>query len=86
MSHKTPEPPEVPDEFDHMIEAFWSLNRSRSHNGFSLQPVQWTEFEAWQRGTGTLLTHDERKIIMQLFTVLDNAIDDDKPKPENVKP
>lgn len=83
MSHKTPEPPEVPEEYFPLIEVFWSLNRSRTHNGYTLQPMQWLEFEAWQRGTGTLLTHDERKIIMQLFPVLDGAIDDDKPKPEH---
>jgi hypothetical protein len=80
MAHKTPEPLGVPQELDHIVEAFWSLNRSRIHNGYSMQPLQWVEFEAWQRGTGTVLTHDERKIIMQLFPVLDNAIEDDKPK------
>lgn len=86
MAHKTPEVPDVPEEIQWLLEAFWSLNRSRIHNGMSLQPVQWTEFEAWQRGTGTLLTHDERRIVMDLFPVLDDAIDAERPKPEGDTP
>ncbi|MCY0150878.1 hypothetical protein OEG84_25060 [Hoeflea sp. G2-23] len=83
MEHKTPEQPEVPDECQFLLDAFWSLNGTRIHNGMTLQPVQWAEFEAWQRGTGNILTHDERKIVMDLFPVLDEAIDAERPKPES---
>lgn len=82
MAHKTPDQPDVPDELLFLLDAFWSLNRSRIHNGVSLQPVQWIEFEAWQRGAGTVLTHDERKIVMDLFPVLDDAIEAERPRAE----
>jgi len=60
-----------------IYEAFWQINTRRTHNGVSLQPVHYQEFEAWQRGTGNVLTHDERKIVFELFDVFDSVVADE---------
>lgn len=80
VGHEGPPEPEIPDEFAFLLEAFWDLNQRRQSNGYELQPIQWLEYEAWERGTGNLLTHDERLIVMRLPTIFDQAVIDNRPK------
>lgn len=77
---ESPEQPDVPSEYEFLLDAFWSLNNGRSSNGFSLNPVSWLEQEAWQRGTGNVLTNDETRIIMSLFGVHDSEMEECRPK------
>ena len=80
----TPDSPELPIELDYLLQAFWSLNNRRTNNGFGLNPVQWVEMEAWQRGTGDFLTNDEAGILMSLFTVFDVSVEENSPKKPEV--
>lgn len=77
-----PQEPEIPDEIIHILNAFWGVNNLRQSNGFSLNPVRYSDLEDWQRGTGNLLTNDEIKIVMRLFSVFDEVAAEMQPKPE----
>ena len=78
-----PEPLEIDTNYNYILEHFWDIQNLRSSNGYSLNPVSWLEVEAWQRGTGNLLTNDEAKIIMGLFRVFDEAYKDIQTKDED---
>ncbi len=47
--------PDFPDEYTFAWEAFFDLNQCRSSNGFGVNPISYTEIDAYTRLTGKVL-------------------------------
>lgn len=62
-------PPPMPPDFAHLWNAFIELHNARSGNGFSGNPISFTEIAAYRAVTGIDLSVWEVKVIRALDTV-----------------
>lgn len=66
MSHKTPEPVDIPEAASHVWEWFWKLSAQRSSGFGGAEPISWLEMDAWARLTNTLVTPEEFDMLSAL--------------------
>ena len=66
----------IPVPFPETLEFIWrdfhELNNDRTSNGYTLNPISYTELDAWSRLTNKAVTAQEIDIIKQLDAVFLN--------------
>ena len=63
------EEPQIPECLDYVWQWFIELNRTRSSNGFSMNPISYSEIDSWARVTGTPINPFEVQLIKDLDTL-----------------
>ncbi len=60
------EPVPFPETLEFIWRDFHELNNGRTSNGYTLNPISYTELDAWNRLTNKAVTAQEIDIIKQL--------------------
>jgi hypothetical protein len=63
----------LPEQFAILWHDFFDLHNTRTSNGYGVNPISYTEIDAWVRLTGNDLTSEECRLIKIIDTIYLNV-------------
>lgn len=88
QAHKTPDPPDLPEEVEHVWQWFWELSAQRQSGP---EPISWEGISRWAGLKGNSPTSEEIDMILAMDGAFRSAVRDalkgaSKPTATGAKP